>query len=437
MQKTLMAKESPSKKQIFLEKLSQLEDCDEDEQKQKIGEMNEIVDRMNNNELESIFNEETFNKTEKMIEKKKISLENMCLLLKYIGIYKETNRTYFQRCREYSLGKRIQKMIIEENKRKSEEKKEKLLTDLCEFYISLSCSFSPKLLSICVSTLLKVALNKEENEKARKEVEIALLALSNIKPIDKVPKELYLNEIKEIIQYQQEHQDLTRLANQCAWQFLMNRFYWDKSMEEVIVNEQHFAREAATELEELARSVDWKKKEEEMSKEEAREMLVISRWIQALSFFFENCLVWNEEYVELFSSIVQVSRAVRENQRKICDLCICLLRNAAERRVVKDEALLCEGAVDTVLEGIQRPTLNDMATYESLEFFNAILRRLKEVDDKMEETKRKALKKEIFEQMEEEGYEDTIASFHGIMVFLQEYFDDDLSLNISDYFVNV
>ncbi|KAH7830741.1 uncharacterized protein MONOS_17012 [Monocercomonoides exilis] len=79
-----------------------------------------------------------------------------------------------------SLSKTFEKMIIEEDQ-KNEEKNEKLRADLCECYLMVRDNFfSSDFVSKCVPCILKIALNKEEREETRKEVEIALVALSNI-----------------------------------------------------------------------------------------------------------------------------------------------------------------------------------------------------------------------------------------------------------------
>eukprot|EP00770_Monocercomonoides_exilis_P012717 MONOS_12660.1-p1 / transcript=MONOS_12660.1 / gene=MONOS_12660 / organism=Monocercomonoides_exilis_PA203 / gene_product=Uncharacterized protein Reut_A2532 / transcript_product=Uncharacterized protein Reut_A2532 / location=Mono_scaffold00716:694-1730(+) / protein_length=329 / sequence_SO=supercontig / SO=protein_coding / is_pseudo=false len=326
-------------------------------------------------------------------------------------------------------------MIFEEEKK--EEKNEKLLVDLCECYLLLGNQFNSELIFICVPCLLKAASKKEESEEAQKEAELALLALNNIAMWKFIEQKLYLKEIKEIIEYHQEHHNLTRLAYQSAWQFLMDRLNTDSSLEGVIVNELHFAREAASELEELMICADWKKKKE-MSKKEAKEVLIIRRWIQTLSHFFEFFRLWNKEFGGIFGIIVKVFRAARDNQREICDWCICSLRNAAKNRAVKVEDLLKGKAIDTVLEEIHRPTLNDGITNECLRFFMNISRRLKrKTDDEKEEARRKATKRKISEKMEEEGYEDAIISFYEILNFLNDlyFFSGKLSLDISDYFM--
>ncbi|KAH7818422.1 uncharacterized protein MONOS_8793 [Monocercomonoides exilis] len=171
-------------------------------------------------------------------------------------------------------------MIIEEELKK-EEKNEKLLVDLFECFILLNFCFPLNSLSICVPCLLKSSSNKEENKEAQTEVEVALLALSGA-GYCKLDKELFLDEIKEIIEYHQEHHNLTRIAYQSAWEFLIKRIIFENSLEEIIVNELHFAREAAKELEELSKCVDGKRKEGWKGGKETKEELLLMKWIETL-----------------------------------------------------------------------------------------------------------------------------------------------------------
>eukprot|EP00770_Monocercomonoides_exilis_P006452 MONOS_6417.1-p1 / transcript=MONOS_6417.1 / gene=MONOS_6417 / organism=Monocercomonoides_exilis_PA203 / gene_product=unspecified product / transcript_product=unspecified product / location=Mono_scaffold00202:8837-9448(-) / protein_length=183 / sequence_SO=supercontig / SO=protein_coding / is_pseudo=false len=182
-----------------------------------------------------------------MIEEKKLTLENAILLLKHAGFWNALKDMPIHEFGKSSLENRFEKMIVEEEK-KNEEKNEKLLVDLCECYLLLSNGLAlTNIVSIIVPCLLKAALNKEENEEAQKEVEMALLALKNLGMWKHVEQELYLDKTIEIIKYHQEHYNLTRLAYQPAWQFLIFRFCKDKSLEELIANELHFAREAIKE----------------------------------------------------------------------------------------------------------------------------------------------------------------------------------------------
>ncbi|KAH7818423.1 uncharacterized protein MONOS_8794 [Monocercomonoides exilis] len=291
--------------------------------------------------------------------------------------------------------------------------------------------------SIIVSCLLKVALKREENEETQKEVEMALLALSNFRSIN-VLKELFINEIKEIIQYHKEHHNLTRIAYQSAWKFLTGRLYFDHSLEHVIVNEVHFEREAIRELEELAKWMNWKRKEEEKRDKESREAKNLKQWLQTIAFFLEYCQLWNDEIVDLVCSIVKVFRAAKDNHKELCDQCISLFEEVAGSKNVSADGLLNSGAVELILEEIQQLTLDFKMTINFFLFLIDPSSELKEKKrDEMEEAKRKNLKRKVFEKMEEEGYEDTVTSFRKIFYFLrQKYSDVASSLNISDYFVN-
>ncbi|KAH7828427.1 uncharacterized protein MONOS_4584 [Monocercomonoides exilis] len=137
---------------------------------------------------------------------------------------------------------------------------------------------------ICVRCLLKVALSKEESEKTQKEVEMALLALSCIELYNGVENELYLNEIKEIIQYHQKCGNLTPFAYQSAWLFLIYRSFYDEDLVAAVVNELHFVEDARRELGDLSKRVDRKRKEEENEKrrKETKEELLLIRWLRML-----------------------------------------------------------------------------------------------------------------------------------------------------------
>ncbi|KAH7821106.1 uncharacterized protein MONOS_11186 [Monocercomonoides exilis] len=234
----------------FNELFSELEDCDEDGQKLIIEEMNKIVYEMNEEEFKSVFTKELFNKMNKMIEDKKLSMGNVLLLLKRVGYCK-------------------------------------------------------------VLKNMQIALRKEESEEARNEVEIAFLDLYSI-GIGDLRQELYLNEIKEIIKYHQEHRNLSHLAYQFAWKFLINRSFYDENFEEVIVNDLHFARETAREIEELARNMDWMKEKEEERVNETKEEILLMEWLRKLEFFFRRCRMRNEEFAGLIESIVRVFRAAKD-----------------------------------------------------------------------------------------------------------------------------
>ncbi|KAH7819199.1 uncharacterized protein MONOS_17967 [Monocercomonoides exilis] len=306
-------------------------------------------------------------------------------------------------------------MIIEEEQ-KNEGKNEKLLVDLCECYVFMQGLNSRRLHSTCMQCLLKVALNKEENEKTQKEVEMALFELSHINRYCFIKQELYVSEIKEIVK---------RLCN-------------DNSLAGVIVNKLHFVREAARELEELTRCIDWKRKEGINGMKESKEELILIRWMYTLDIFLSLCKVCNEEYNGLINCVVQAFRAAKDKHGETCNQCIKPLRRAAENRAVKVDALLDEGAIDLISGEMKQSTLNDVFIMHCFLIYMNVSKRLKEKNkDEMEEMKRKATKRVIYEKMEKEGYEDEIISFHETFDNFYASHDAELASKLADYFVNV
>ncbi|KAH7820200.1 uncharacterized protein MONOS_8807 [Monocercomonoides exilis] len=410
----------------------QLERCNEDEQRKKIEEMNEVIDEMDEEEFESMFTPVLLNKMHKMFVEKKLLMNDALVLLKHFGYYRVLKFSHVYGIEEASFYERFEEMIIDEEMKKK-EKDEKLLVDLFECYLLLNNRFNSILFSICVPCLMKVALKKEGNEETQKEVEMALLALSNVLYLD-MGQELNLNDIKEIIQYQQEHHNLTRLAYQSVWQFLIYRFFNDKRLEDAIANELHLAREAKKEMEELMIYVDWKRTEEEREKE-TKEELILLRWLEVLNLYFSKCRLRNEEFVGLVGSIVRVFRAARDNYKEISNQCVYSLKKAAESRAGKIDDLLKSGSIDAVLDEIQQQTMNDRIVSDLLSFFMVVLWKLEEKEkDEKEKAKRKELKRKVFEKMEEEGYEDIII-WLGHYIYCSAFGDFQLIKNCFDYFV--
>ncbi|KAH7826908.1 uncharacterized protein MONOS_18589 [Monocercomonoides exilis] len=433
----IFKKQTMSVTKRLSELLHELERCRKNEQMQKIKALNGLIDGMDEEELKYVFTKDLFDKIHQMIEKKKMSMEYALLLLKHIGYCKVLKRIWIDGFKTSSLNKRFEQMIIEEDERK-EGRNEKLLVDLCECYVSLSFLFSSELILICGSCLLKVSLKKDEDEEAQKEVEMALLALSNIGVFNKVKRELFLDEIKEIIVFHQEHRNLTQLAFQSAWDFLTNRLFYNANLEEVIVNELHFVREARREMEELMKCVDWERKKGEEKGKEAKEEFVLMRWLRTLGIFLFYCRLQNEKFFVIIESIVQVYRAAKDNYREIGKECVCSLGNAVRNRAVEIDDLLESGAIDSVLKEIQQTTNENFTACICLEFFLKISERLKgNSDDEMEDEKRKDMKRKVLEKLEEEGYEDGITCLNEKFDFLNRKYYDELSLDISDYFVNV
>ncbi|KAH7815774.1 uncharacterized protein MONOS_18693 [Monocercomonoides exilis] len=314
---------------------------------------------------------------------------------------------------------------------------EKDFTDLCKSYLMLGSSVDGYFLHVCEPYLVNAASEKEENKEIQKEVEMALLALSAVEQWDVArPQASHLNDTIEIIKYHQEHHNLTRLGYQSAWKYLNNRYYFDFELGEVVSDELHFMREAARELDELARCVDWKRKEGDKREREREEEYVLLRWLLTLEHFLRVCFVQNEEYVGLIGSIMSVFRASRDKNKNISFLCILSLEHSAKKRFVRIDYLLSLGVFDSFLEEIQRSTMDDEMAGEFLEFFESISRRLKgKGDDEMEEAKRKTTKRKTFEWMEEEGLESIIINFHEEIDFFNKR-NHHLSLDVTDYFVN-
>ncbi|KAH7814937.1 uncharacterized protein MONOS_18378 [Monocercomonoides exilis] len=167
----------------FSRLIHELEDRGEKEQIQKIEEIDRLMEGMDKEKLDSAFKEQLFSRMDKMIEEKKMSLENTIALLKHMGYWKVLNYSISYDFIYSSLGKRFERLIVEEEKKKEEERNEKFLVDLCECCMMLCDGYvSEELLSICMSCVLQVALRKKEkNEETQKEVEMALLGLSDIR----------------------------------------------------------------------------------------------------------------------------------------------------------------------------------------------------------------------------------------------------------------
>ncbi|KAH7822171.1 uncharacterized protein MONOS_4019 [Monocercomonoides exilis] len=324
-------------------------------------------------------------------------------------------------------------MIIEDHKNGG--KLDKLLVDLCECIVLLCIHLPKELIPICVPCLLKVALNTEESEETQNGSEMALLALSNINPLLDMKKELYLKDITEIIKYHQEHRNLKRLSYQSAWMFLINRKHLDDKLEDVIVNELHFAREATRELDELLKCVDWSRKEE--GPEKTKEVCIILRWCVTLWFFFHNNYSLNhEEYAELVGCLVRLFRVIKVESREIRAEFIHLF----EKMVMCDEiqiyVLLKGGVVDLFLEDMCQTISEDGALEDWRYFLMSLIQSLKEKTiAKYEEKEGKKIKMQIFEKFEEEGYEDAIIEKYALFVVMEKRYN--ISRIPSDYFVHL
>ncbi|KAH7827983.1 uncharacterized protein MONOS_18579 [Monocercomonoides exilis] len=414
----------------FFELFSNLKKSAKIMQLQKIQQINELTNKMNVDEFCSVFSTDLFNEIEQMIKRMKLPKENAVVLLKNMGYYKTINRLDGDEFVCLPLVRSFDLMVFNEND-KIEDKNEKLLVDLCECYMFINKRYPTGMLLVCVPCLLKAALNKEENEEAQKEVEMALLALRNVYLWDDLKKEIYLNEIKEIVQYHQEHHNLTHLAYQSAWEFLINRLFFDRKLEEVIVNELHLIQESTRELDKLMEYVDWKEKRKGKGGEEDK---VIISWLAVLDIYFSSCKIRNDEYVKLFNSISRIFQTANTNHLEICNRCIILFRSVAKSRAVEVDELLKSKVIDVMLEEIARLDALNFLIERYLSFFKELIDRLKSKMECMEEAKRKETVRKVVGKMEEEGYEDCIIGLSQCMI-VGEFDDFYLIDNLDDYFV--
>ncbi|KAH7829528.1 uncharacterized protein MONOS_18565 [Monocercomonoides exilis] len=420
----------------FSKLFCELEHCTEDEQEQIIIEMNELIDTMNEDEYYSVSSTELFNKICKMIEERKMSIKNSVLLLKFMGYCKALKTLYDLHFEESSLRTNFEKMIIDESKKKK-EKKEKLLVDLCECNLMLNeYVMSEELLSVCVQCLMKVASSREKREEEKKQVEMALLSLSYSGCWNNMAKDLHFDEIKEIIQYHQEHNNLTQLAYQSVWEFLMYGLEYDGSLEYIIVNKLHFVREAVREIDELSRCVDWMRKEKNEN-ELKKVLIILMRWLRLVDYYFYECGLWNEASIDLLFSVMRVFRVSRENERAIRGICLKSFQSAMKNIDVEVEDLLKSGAVDAVLGEIIQSNVDSFLTDYSLSFLRELcVRLMSKIEKKQGKIHRTELKRMVFESMEEEGYEDCIIRLCQSKAgeIDNSYF---LIKKLEDYFVNI
>ncbi|KAH7822472.1 uncharacterized protein MONOS_9671 [Monocercomonoides exilis] len=423
-----------------------LEDCTDEDQKRIIEKMHDITCDMNNEEMQSVFNEEKYILIREMMNIKKLSLDNAILLMKRIGHCKAL-RMYWDGSFDCTgLCSDLESMIISIEKNVKEEigceesskkRNEKLLTDLCECVLMLNddCFFN-ELFSFSVRCLLKEALNIEEDKETQKDVEMALLAMSNIGEYKEIDKELFLNEISEIIRYHQEHRNLTQLAYQSAWQFLIRRFRLEKGLRKIIANELSFGREAVRELDELIKCVDWKKTEKELKK--TKEVWIIMRYLKIAQLYFGKCRACSEEdqLNEFIERVIKLKELAKDSFKGMRNECIYFLKEGVIEKEEKIDSFAKSGAAGCVLAEILQPTLENYPISICFGIFRILSMTMrKRAHNTLRKAKWKRLKRETFEKLEEEGYEDTITSFYGEILIRCKY-NRELLLNISDYFVN-
>ncbi|KAH7824841.1 uncharacterized protein MONOS_17458 [Monocercomonoides exilis] len=403
----------------FTKMLGELECCDKSKKKQIIEEMNELLGKMDKEEFESTFNEDLFDDVDSMIEEKNLSNGIAAMLLKEIG-YQKNLRISSNASFKYSVLKLTLEEIITKEERKCKEKYGWLVVDICECYLLLRNDYHylpEETVSVCVPCLLEVAMNKDRSEKTQKKVELALMALGNVGHLVKIERALYLKEITEIIKYHQEHRNLTHLAYQSAWNFLIDRLCNAKSLETLISKKLNFAREAIQELEEMSKRVDWRVEGKTEEDGKIKEVQIILKWIYTINAFFVFFKTWKEEYVELFHLLVEMCRSSRTFKQGITEKFIILFQITAHMDAVSVYALLKCGAYDQISEEIRLPTMEDEIAQKCLEGFSDLSKRMKgKMTNEVDEMKIKEIKREMFDRLEEEGHEDMITTDYFVNV---------------------
>ncbi|KAH7816617.1 uncharacterized protein MONOS_6578 [Monocercomonoides exilis] len=399
-----------SLRERFTEMFAELKSCDSAGKKAKIEEINSLIKEMNRKELDSILTVTVFNEIDDMIEEKKLSLECTIMMLKCVGFCEALKGMMNNNFKNSSLGKRFKEMIAKTEKKEKEYGKN-LLVDICECYLLLLKfdfkSGSPQeLFSTCIPCLFQVAMNAGENHKTQTEVEMALVALNNISHFKYVDKALYLPKIKNIINQHQQHHNLTLLACQSAWEFLLNCFEWDEALEKLVSVELNFVKEMKKELDELEALVDGQSKAKR-----GNDVFLIKRWLSTLEAFFYRCKP-KGSLADLYECVVRFCRAARGCEEEQYHQCLLALNGMQFAENSHWNDLLRGGVVDFFAEEIQQPTLRNGIMKHCANFFEKLKRALNlEVKDKKAKKMQKMIRRETFDKLEEEGYEDIIESF--------------------------
>ncbi|KAH7818731.1 uncharacterized protein MONOS_13187 [Monocercomonoides exilis] len=292
------------------------------------------------------------------------------------------------------------------------EKDERILGDVCTSSVILNAGLSVELLLVCVPCLLKAAFNKEENKETKKEVEMALLSLSTIGWEKRIAKELYLDRIKEIIRNYQEHHNLTQLAYQSAWYFLIKRFHNDGSLEDVIVDELHLMKETTRELEELAKHVNLEEEKRKLGK--MMEVHVLKRWFNILNSYFD-CVEWKRgDCSDFVQFIVELCRVKMMNDAEMLRALLNLIGIMVDNTSLEIESILKGEAIEFALEEICQSTLDNNIARSCIKIFFHLDKRLSKKKDCEHEEAGLTAKREINDRFEEEGLQDEIISLSKI-----------------------
>ncbi|KAH7823696.1 uncharacterized protein MONOS_17577 [Monocercomonoides exilis] len=361
-----------------------LDKCGYSVQKLIITEINKVLDLINEDDFLHVVTQKLFDKIRMLVDKKKLPLENALTLLKCIGYHGELNRFCCYAFNNSSLSKKFRNMIIDEERKKEGEKNENLLTDLCECYFLLHRFYCDKEISkILAFYLLKVASNKETSEEAQNKVEMALLAMGKeTYPIAlNDENDFILHDIAGIIRYHQERRNLSHLAYQSAWFFILFRLKLNEQFEKlwkVFVKDLDFYGEATGELEELVKKLDiikkekkemkekMKKKDDDEEEEERKLFCIIERWLYVLEISIDIDRPLPKVQMDIMKCIANISSRDKGSRQEIRVECAEIVVNFAKKGEVQVFDLIRGGAVDSMLEELSRSYMIRMM-FEKLE----------------------------------------------------------------------
>ncbi|KAH7824667.1 uncharacterized protein MONOS_17498 [Monocercomonoides exilis] len=258
-------------------------------------------------------------------------------------------------------------------------------------------------LQICVPYLLKIALRKDESKEAQKEVEMALLALSNAGWDVSVKTECDIDELVEIIKYNCKHRNLTYLANQSAWSLYVYMLNNGRDVTVSFESEKCLTKEIINELEELEKCVDWRQSEKKTK--QTKEAIVLIRWAETIERYFQLEELRGKEYVELADCITRICKKAKENQSEIYLAFIRVFEAIiAKQSLAFAYDIIKREAADIVLEELMRNIFEEKLTNSSLFFIEKLVRKLKGKKDKEIVELFKSIKRELFTNLEEEAH---------------------------------
>eukprot|EP00770_Monocercomonoides_exilis_P012794 MONOS_12738.1-p1 / transcript=MONOS_12738.1 / gene=MONOS_12738 / organism=Monocercomonoides_exilis_PA203 / gene_product=unspecified product / transcript_product=unspecified product / location=Mono_scaffold00727:1869-3451(-) / protein_length=381 / sequence_SO=supercontig / SO=protein_coding / is_pseudo=false len=341
---------------------SELKQYKGDEQRQKIQEIYSFLVHNDYEVSKSATTGTTFEEIDEEMGKNNLCLENSIILLKGIGFCKLLKGVHFLGFIDCPLHDRFEKLLLEEENKK-EEKNEKLMIGLCECFLALfenQHRVSKDTVNICICCVMKVAMRKEEDEKTQKEVEMALLALGNVRYFECEDGVKFFDKTEEIIKYHQEHHNLTRLAYQSAWHFIVWQTNNDEKMRRVIENELNFCKETERELEELLRCVDWIKKEKEKETDRVIEVHVIQRWLETINLYLSKRTLSGDEVNGLIESVVRLCRVAKNVHNETFEKGISIFQTMIISCLDNFDYLLRGGAIDFLFQELNQSTFDEV-----------------------------------------------------------------------------